>query len=215
VGLSFGKRDVAKMAAALEPEYADWLKRHKALVKEAKEAEGDTRELDNEITRLGGMLDEVEEIARGALDAAMSIVEGKAKYTVVGQVNAPDNKGDKVALGWYATAKQAESDGLKLTYSSITHETARAWVLPIHHDTPHSWYGERKAESKADDIGDGSFREHELQRRIEWVKEHPDEPVPEDWGLIPWGSEVRDCPTCEGAGKVALNDNEEREDAAA
>lgn len=161
MSLKFGKRDVAKMANALDQDY-----------------------------------ESLEDAAAAALEAAMDIIAAKAKYTVVGQIlwagetlDPSDPRAEKVALGWYGTEKQALDDALKLTYSTQTHEQARAWVLPVHHGTPNDWYKDRKVKSKADEAADKSDRERELQRRIEWCNDHPDEPMPEEWGAIPHGEE--------------------------
>lgn len=151
----------------------------------------------------------VEEAARAALDAAMEIAAKRAKYTVVGQING---NGDKVALGWYPTEKQAREDALRLAYSHITHEEARAWVLPIHHNTPHSWYKVRKEAAKADDLADASYRERELQRRIEWCRNHPDEPLPLDWTVeIASEADTSECEACGGVGRVPRDDIPRRE----
>lgn len=159
----------------------------------------------------------VEEAAAAVLDAAWAIVQERAKFTVVGQIKTPAGQpaGDKVALGWYATQTQATNDALKLTHSSQTHESALAWVLPVVHGTPNDWYVSRKNAKKAEAATDSSVRERELQRRIAWVAAHPDDPIPPNWGLVPWDREVTDCTVCEGTGYRKKTREEIERDAAA
>lgn len=144
------------------------------------------------------------EAAEAALAAAHEIIIQRARFTVVGQVKTKtgDPPGDKIALGWYATEGQATQDALKLTYSVQTHEEHRAWVLPIFNGTPNAYYVERKKRFKMEDLANKSFRERELARRSAWLEANPDEPIPEDWGLIPFDAELTDCPMCDGSGKL-------------
>jgi hypothetical protein len=147
----------------------------------------------------------VDEAAAAVLDTAWEIVQQRAKFTVVGQAQGRGDEpaGDKVALGWYATQRQATNDALKLAYSAQTNETHLAWVLPVFHGTPNDYYVSRKNARKDVAIADGSARERELQRRLQWCKDHPNDPPPERWGLIPFDSEVTDCERCNGTGKRA------------
>lgn len=176
MALKFGKRDVNKMADVLDAEY-----------------------------------ETVEEAAQAALEAAMSIIEAKAKFTVVSQVSYTDNewvkpsdpRAEKVALGWYSTEKQALDDALKMAYSTQTHEEHRSWVLPLHHGTPNDYYVARKKAKKAQEAGDTSYREKELQRRIKWIEEHPGEKLPEDWTVeVASEADTDECEVCKGMGRV-------------
>lgn len=171
------------------------------------------------IAELAEVLDDdyetVEDAAHAALDAAWELIKGRAKFTVVGQVQSevvkdecdnPEHKrwtGDKVALGYYATEKQAITDALKMAYSTQTHETARAWVLPIFNDTPSQWYVSRKKANKDLAVKDGNYREAEQARRVQWFEDHPGEPVPLDWTVeVAFGNQTDDCEACHGLGKV-------------
>lgn len=117
-GLSIGKRDVAKVAAVLDQQY-----------------------------------ETVEEAARAALEEAFAIYESKAKFTVVGQLryspeggwlNHDDALACMVALGRYGTETQARNDAESFVVSKSTGEEFRAWVLPVYHGTPASYFTGRK-----------------------------------------------------------------------
>lgn len=146
--------------------------------------------------------DSAEDAARAVLEAAWQMYEERAKYTVVGQVKSGDRKGDKIALGWYSTAGQAKAEGLKLAYSAQTHEEHWTWVLPVWHGTPHSYYAKRKHDLKLEALADLTFRERELQRRIEWCNQHPGEPTPEEWGALLYESQTVQCDHCDGVGRI-------------
>lgn len=117
-GLNIGKRDVTKIADVLDQDY-----------------------------------DSAEEAARAAIQACFALYEAKAKFTVVGQLfyspeggwlNRADALASMVALGNYGTEKAAYNDALSFTISSATHEQFKAWVLPVYHGTPASYFGKRK-----------------------------------------------------------------------
>ena len=137
--MKFGKRDVAKMAEVLNADF-----------------------------------DTAEEAAVAALEEAEQIIEGKARFTVVGQlyygdsnyVDPTSDAASKVALGWYGTEKQGESAAYSLTYSTATHEEFRAWVLPVHHGTPASWFQLRKKAREAALHALKSPKERHLQEQI-------------------------------------------------
>lgn len=146
----------------------------------------------------------LDDAAAAALEAAVKIIESRAKFTVVGQVKHPENKGDKIALGWYVTEKQALEDALKLTMSNQTHEEAYAWVLGIHHGTPFDWYKGRKRDRLSEELADLRWSERELQRRIEWFEQHPGAEAPKDWGVVPYQSATQLCDRCYGTGRYPL-----------
>lgn len=131
-------------------------------------------------TILEGDYETVEEAARAALNGAMEIIESRAKFTVVGQVKRHDNKGDKVALGWYGTETQATSAAMGLAFSTKTNEEHFAWVLPVHHGTPDSYYKDRKANIGLSEM---AAREAESRKRQAWYEAHPGERLPADWGV--------------------------------
>lgn len=206
MALSFGKRDVAKMAAVLDPEYVGQVTEVRSLKRELKAAEPDKQEdLARRLAEYEELVAQVEEFAAAALDQAMQIIEDKAKFTVVGQVKKSDRKGDKIALGWYATEGQALTEAMSLTYSTQTHEEHLAWVLPVFHGTPNSYYQARKARRKAQTAADSSFREQELQRRIKWCADHPGQAPPKEWGAIPADRELTECPMCSGVGQLRID----------
>lgn len=151
-----------------------------------------------QVGRMADVLDQdydtVEEAAQAALDCALELIAERGKFTVVGQlrlagpgehVEPSDPRAEKIALGYYATEKQATEDALKLAYSTQTGEEYRAWVLPVWHGTPASYYTDRKNTRKAKEMADRGYFEEELARRLEWVAEHPGEPTPEEWGVVP------------------------------
>lgn len=141
--------------------------------------------------------------AEAALEAAVAIIEGRAKFTVVGQIKAPDNKGDKFSLGLFVTEKQAFNEALKGTYSVLTREEARLWVVPISHGSSFDYYKQRKSNAENLELAEKGWREKEIARRVKWYDEHPGEPVPESWGAMPvYESDLEDCSHCEGMGKV-------------
>lgn len=201
MGLNFTKKNVATMAARLEPEYETWIAREKEIKKELKELPGEPL-LTEELENLDKLCGEVEGFAAEALEAAYEIIQDRAKFTVVSQIKDPDNKGAKVALGWYATEKQAMEDALKLTISTQTNEEALAWVLKLWHGTPFDYYKNRKDILKVTAGTNSSWRYTEVLRREQWFKDNPEIAPPEDWGLIPWDSETVVCPTCFGTGRI-------------
>lgn len=205
MALKFGVTDARKLAPQLDPEYDEWKAEVKILKAALKKAKGEEAvEVARKIGDLEDLMVGAEDHALTALEGAMEIISAKAKFTVVGQVKSKDNSGDKVALGMYGTEKQATDDAYRLTYSTQTHEEGYAWVLPIFDGTPANWYSARKGERNALAASEGSFRERELARRVQWVEDHPDQPLPEDWGVfVPFTSETTDCPMCDGLGRVA------------
>lgn len=227
MALDFTKKNVAAMAKALEPEYDGMVAELKAHKKALKAAEDDfEREGYERLVKIvTEQIEQVEEFALAALNTALDVIEDRAKFTVVGQVKTetiPSDcdepthrriKGDKVALGLYATETKAREDAIRLGYSTQTHETAKVWVLPVHHGTPTEWYKRRKEEQKLADAADSSYRERELQRRIRWYEEHPGEPAPLDWTVeVAFESQTEECEACKGMGRVPKADLKRRAD---
>lgn len=213
MAVNFVKKSIAKMAGVLEPEYPDWIERAKALRKQELDPLNplDSPEIE-ELEKLEDMLDDLEDMALAALEAAQEVIAERAKYTVVGQVKEPGGNGDKVALGWYPTEKQATSDALSLAYSTQTHEEARAWVLPVHHSTPHSWYKARKSAQVAE--GETlNHRQAELKMRQQWLEAHEDEPIPLDWSVeVVTEIDTDECPHCYGLGRIPGDHIKRREE---
>lgn len=137
----------------------------------------------------------MEDAANAALDVALEIIQARAKFTAVGQLYHPtghlspeEARSNMVALGWYATEKQADDAALSLVYSTATHETFRSWTLPIFNGTPAAYYSERKRAREAAEIAAKGGKSAELERRIQWFKDNPDAETP-GWGPI-WRTEV-------------------------
>lgn len=121
-GLNIGKRDVTRIADVLDQDY-----------------------------------DSAEDAARAVLEECFALYEAKAKFAVVGQLHySPEggwtSRGDALAsmvsLGNYGTEKAAYNDALSFAISSATSEQFRAWVLPVYHGTPASYFSKRKEAKK-------------------------------------------------------------------
>lgn len=210
MALSFTTTDARKLVSTLDPEYDEWKAEVKTLKKAVKD-NPDDEDAQQRLTDLQDRMAEAEGFAMDALEVAWGVAQDKAKFTVVGQlkrgadqriVDPSSDEADKVALGWYPTEKQAVNDALKLAYSQQTHEEFRAWVLPLHLDTPNSYYVQRK-KAKQQAEADIPLREQEVRRRQKWYEDHPDEtPPPEFNVVIPFDNELEDCPMCDGTGKI-------------
>lgn len=125
--LTFGKRDVEKVARVIEPEYDN---------------------LDK------GAQEQVRAIASAALDTSTEVVLDRAKFTVVGQftsgpqtrwVGRGEADASKGCLGFFSTAGDAQKAAESLTYSTASHEEWRAWVLPVEHKSAAEFHASRKA----------------------------------------------------------------------
>lgn len=132
----------------------------------------------------------MDDAAKAALDTALEIVMDRARFTVVGQLHHPtghlspeEARSNQVALGWYATEKQATDAALQLVYSTATHETFKSWTLPIFNGTPAAYYiGRKKAREQAEIALKGG-KNAELERRIQWFRDNPNAEPP-NWGPI-------------------------------
>lgn len=187
MALSFGKRDVARIAAVLDPDY---------------------KELPPE------QQSELLDLASTALDEAYDLIQKKGKFTLAGRVKRDGSAdevegGDIVALGLYQTEKQALNDALKLAYSTQTHESHSVLVLPVFPGTPSAYYKSRKKNAEEREAASRSYMERELQRRVKWCEEHPGEPTPLEWGVIPFESGTVECGECLGVGRVKRKHDEE------
>ncbi|TCC19930.1 hypothetical protein [Kribbella sindirgiensis] len=134
--------------------------------------------------------EDMTEAAKAALDTALEIVMERAKFTVVGQLYHPtghlspnEARSNQVALGWYATEKQATDAALQLVYSTATHETFKSWTLPIFNGTPAAYYITRKKAREAAEIALKGGKNAELERRIQWFRDNPGQEPP-NWGPI-------------------------------
>ena len=117
--LTIGKRDVTKLATALEA---------------------------GEFTGPEDMAKAALELAFEIYEAKSAwMIVGQLRYQPgQGFLRATDAHGEKVALGPYGTEKQAITAGESLAYSNQTGEEFRWWVLPIHRGTPAAWFKARK-----------------------------------------------------------------------
>lgn len=165
IALKAGKRDIARLAEVLDADYQS-----------------------------------VEEAAAAVMAEAWDIYEAKAKFTVAGQLaysagplDPTDDGAAKVVLGAYGTEKQALSAAESLVYSAATHETFRAWVLPMFHGTPAAFYKERQSARKRADLGMSDAEG--LAHRIAWQNAHPDQPR-EAYPGPPEPDPRTDCPIC-------------------
>lgn len=145
MSLSIGKRDVARMAKVID-----------------------------------GDFDTVGEAAEAVLVEAFAIYEEKARFTVVGQlyysdgfIDHADAAATKVALGRYGTECQAQSAAESLVINGRGHEEFRAWVLPVWHGTPASYFGERAEERKRQELRGKTGLEARLQRRLDFFRANP------------------------------------------
>ncbi|WP_432482559.1 hypothetical protein [Kineococcus esterisolvens] len=115
---------------------------------------------------------------------AWELYEERGQYTVVGQMyyspehrwlDPADAQAAKVALGRYATEGQARKDAESLVIGGATGEEFRTWVLPVWNGTPATYFAHRLQERKRQAMkANGPAEEAELERRIQWFKDHPD-----------------------------------------
>jgi hypothetical protein len=122
----------------------------------------------------------VEEAAKAALAEAFAIASEKGRFTVVGQlmwsggfIDHADAAASKIALGHYATQKQAQSAAESLVISTRSHEEMRAWVLDVHNGTPASYFQARIDERKRLDMLGKTGLEARLARRSAFFVENP------------------------------------------
>lgn len=125
--------------------------------------------------------DSAEAAARALLEYAVEMYERRAKFVVVGQLRnehpglPPDEvRGSRIVIGPFSTEGVARAAGESLSIGRPTEEEMRWWLLDMWHDTPHAFYKQRaeKAKAKAKKEEPGTLAE--LQKRIDWFKEHPD-----------------------------------------
>lgn len=104
----------------------------------------------------------LDDVCHEVLQAALQILEDKAKYVTVGAVaytkedgtlGRIDPKAEKVCVGFFSTEKQADSAAAELFGKPSVPVQCRTMIYPIHKGTPASWrkgYQERwKAERDA------------------------------------------------------------------
>lgn len=139
--------------------------------------------------------------AEAALDTALSIIEERAKFAVVGQVTRtpehgtipPDHEAAvKVCLGFYPTDTQAIDAAGELAVNTSARDELRTWVVPTFFGTPSGWHAERRAyyaglEAKAQEkkrdrirasIEKSRVEAQERADRIRAMEEAADQPWP-------------------------------------
>lgn len=172
-GLNIGKRDVAKIADVLDQDY-----------------------------------DSAEDAARAVLEECFALYETKAKFTVVGQLayspeggwmNRADALASMVALGNYGTEKAAYNDALSFTISSATHEEFKAWVLPVYHGTPASYFSKRKTaknEAVLENSTAARFGKAREKSLAEIIRDLQGEGWPDDAQIMQRREGQQTCPEC-------------------
>lgn len=107
---------------------------------------------------------DLDSAAKAALDAALSIIEERAKFAVVGQVYKTAEHGEippsheaavKVCLGVFESDTKANEAAGQMT-SNAAGDSLRTWVVPMFFGTPAAWHKERRdklaaLETKADE----------------------------------------------------------------
>lgn len=144
MSVSFGKREVQKVAKVLDGEYESAEEAAEAVLAEA--------------------------FAMYESRAKFTVV-GQLYYAPgEGYIGADDERAAKVSLGAYSTRGQAEKAGESLAYNTQTHESFRWWALPIHHGTPASFYAERKkVREKA--VQDEGRKDSQLEQTLRELSE--------------------------------------------
>lgn len=113
-----------------------WTKRHVASVVEV---------LDQDYV-------DIEGAATAALNAALSIIEERGKFAVVGQVYKTPEHGDldpsdeaavKVCLGLFESDTKANEAATQLT-ANAAGDLLRTWVVPTFYGTAAGWHKERR-----------------------------------------------------------------------
>jgi hypothetical protein len=196
----FGKRDVARMAKMLDPEYGE--------VAATEEMLPLVDEFDRPMFTQGVPIlsdDEeagLEDMALAALNEALEIIQGKAKWMLCAQLEWSQAGGyltpeeaakNRIGLSWYTTELQAIDAGKKLAFSMSTLERFRFYVVPVHMGTPASFHKKRKEERDEALAQLGPTREAELQRRVRWLRDNPGQPSPPEW-LPLWKTRIDEVP---------------------
>lgn len=111
-----------------------------------------------EIKKIAELLDQewdsAEEAADALLAEALTILEARGKYTVVGQlryspplggyIDKDDADASKVCLGLFSTPADAQAAARSLVFSTTTNESFLTWVIDVDHGTPHELFVKRK-----------------------------------------------------------------------
>lgn len=130
------------------------------------------------IETLEGDYESVEEAAEAVLAAAEAIFRDRAKYVVVGQLCAsqervqipPDDpEAIKVSLGWYSTEGEALGAATSLWHSSSSGDSFNTWVLPVFHGTPTELHARQKEKYEAAEL---ARKEKARERVHESIRKH-------------------------------------------
>lgn len=144
--------------------------------------------------------DSIEDAARAALDAALGIIEERAKFAVVGQVYKTAEHGlidpsheaaVRVALGFFESDTKARDAAGQLTYNTAG-DQLKTWVVPTFFGTPAMWHKERrdyyadlqaKVKEKASEKMRKSIEEHRerMEARAREIREREEKAGGQMW----------------------------------
>lgn len=134
------------------------------------------RQLEQVIEVLNADHEDVGAAAKAVLATAEEIIQARSQFVVVGQVVATKEKGKiaasdpdatKVALGFYATAGDAQRAAESLWSSTSSGDSLRCWVLPTFFGSPHEWHGGQKAKYDAAELKRKQGRSDKLMAQIQ------------------------------------------------
>jgi hypothetical protein len=117
----------------------------------------------------------LEDAAVAALDAALSIIEDRAKFAVVGQVRHTAEHGDippsheaavKVCLGLFESDTKANEAAGQMT-NNAAGDLLRTWVVPMFFGTPSAWHKKRRDELAAMETKADQKRREKFLKSIE------------------------------------------------
>lgn len=132
------------------------------------------RDIEDMADTLDGDYKDVNEAAQAVLDAALEILERRAKFTVVGQVYEINGKpiapteplAAKVCLGFYSTEGNAQAAADQLG-SLATGERHLTWVLEVLHMSPHELSTIKREEIKMREKKRTEKRKEKIRKSIE------------------------------------------------
>lgn len=125
----------------------------------------------------------VEDAAKAVMAEAEEIFKARAKYVVVGQVQATKDGGKlratdpravKVSLGWYSTEGDARKAAEGLWSSTAGGDTFRAWWLPVFHGTPAEFHKETREKYEKESEKSGTKEKERFQESIRKRAEEAD-----------------------------------------
>ena len=124
--------------------------------------------------------DSDEAYADAILAAAVELVQGRAKFTVVGQCQDGPNRGAVTSLGLFSTEGEAKSASAALAFERNTEIHWATAVVPVHHMTAAKLHQMFAPEVKVSD------REAEIRESVSaWQKQRECE-------LLEWEASLSD-----------------------